>query len=215
MSLSESLLDSVNDNLDLLRSLGINYSNVEPQLYASLEDENFVRLFIKENNLTDNDFVAIIHPFAGYQSKNWQEDKFAELIRVLFNRYNARIILVGSAKDKEAGEDIIRMSKVPAINLAGKTSLGELTYLFKKMNVFIGVDSGPAHIAALTKKPTVIIYSGTNRPEEWAPAGEQVVVIRKDVECGYCEKLNCKDNICMKMISVEDVLGAIRQAAGI
>jgi len=81
--------------------------------------------------------------------------------------------------------------------------------LFKKAGLFIGVDSAPSHIAGLSKKPSVVLYSGTNNPDEWALVSEAAAIIQKDISCKGCERTDCRDNICMDLISVYDVLEAV------
>jgi ADP-heptose:LPS heptosyltransferase len=198
-------------NLDLLRSINVNIISSEAEFYSVKEDEILAQNFLNEYNLKMNDFITAIHPFAGYPSKNWRSEKFAEIMNLLQKNYNAKIILVGSLTDKEKNENIIQLSQISAINAAGKTSLGSLAALFKKTNLFIGVDSGPSHIAAVTDTPSVVLYSGTNRLEEWAARGKRVIAIQKDTACKYCEKLSCNNNICMELISVEDVMNAVER----
>ena len=77
--------------------------------------------------------------------------------------------------------------------------------------MFIGVDSGPSHIAATTDTPILVLYSGTNISKEWGPRSEKTVIIQKDIPCKGCEKLDCEHNICMDLISVEDVLDEVEQ----
>lgn len=203
---------SIEHNLDLLRSMGIGIITYQPQLYSSAKDEKFAQDFLKANNLTEGDFIAIIHPHPGYPSKNWLKKRFAELTNLLCKDYKAKIILTGTDKDKHSNDDIIRLSQVPVINACGKTSLGGLLALIKSSTVFIGVDSGPSHIAASTGKPTVVLYSGTNKVQEWGPKSDNTIIIQKDIPCQGCQRLDCEHNICMDLISVEDVIEAVEKA---
>ena len=155
--------------------------------------------------------MAVIHPYAGYASKNWLDERFSELIEVLCKDYNIQAILVGSKDDKEKINNIIAKSKTREVNIAGKTTLSELLVLIKRADIFIGVDSGPSHIAASVERPSVILYSGTNDPREWGVRNPNAVVIQKDITCKGCERLDCEENICMDMISVEDVLEAVQR----
>jgi len=59
--------------------------------------------------------------------------------------------------------------------------------------------------------PAVLLYSGTNSLEEWAPRSKQVTVIQKEIPCKGCAQLDCKDNICMDLISVDDVVESIEK----
>lgn len=204
-------MSAVEKNLDLLRAMGITPFACESKLYASTEDEQAAEVILKEYGLIENDLIAAIHPFAGYSSKNWQEEKFAQLIGGLYKKYAAKVILIGSEKDRGANDNIIRMSNVAAINLAAKTPLGVLYALLKRVSLFIGVDSGPSHIAAAAQRPTVVLYSGTNNPSEWLPSNNNTVIVKKDIPCANCQKLNCSQHLCMDLITVEDVMAALKQ----
>lgn len=206
---------TIERSLDCLRSMGIDIIAQEPKVYPSAKDEESAEEFIKENNISAEDFTAVIHPYAGYSSKNWLDGRFAELMRSLYAKYNARIILAGSGKDKINNDKLIDRSRVPAINAADRTSLGSLTSLISKASVFIGVDSGPSHIAALTKTPCVVLYSGTNNPWEWGPRNDKAIIIQTDIPCKGCERMNCEHNICMDLISVEDVMDAVEKVTSI
>jgi ADP-heptose:LPS heptosyltransferase len=195
-------------NLDTLRSLNIPIVIDRPILYISESENRLTAHILKENNISQDDFVIVFHTRAGSSAKNWLDTRFAELIKIL-KQQGAKIILVGSDKDKAAADIIIGMSGAPALNLCGETSLLSLAAILKRASLFVGLDSAPSHIAALAGTPTVTLYSGTNRIEEWAPQGKNVTVIQKDVSCKDCEKETCDDNLCMQLISVSDVLSAI------
>jgi len=202
---------SVQHNLDLLRDLKVDIVTDRPQIYSCEEDKRSTEEFFKENNLASDDFIVAIHPYAGYPSKNWLDSRFADLIEILDEKYKAKIILVGGEKDKDKVKAILGMCKAPVISACGTTSLGELLELIKRSSVFIGVDSGPSHIAATTDTPILVLYSGTNISKEWGPRSEKTVIIQKDIPCKGCEKLDCEHNICMDLISVEDVLDEVEQ----
>ncbi len=101
------------------------------------------------------------------------------------------------------------MVKDKIIDAIGKTSLGELAALLKKANLFIGTDSGPSHVASAVKTPSIILYSGTNDVKQWAPLGKKVFVIQKDVPCKGCERLKCANNICMDLITADEVMEVV------
>jgi ADP-heptose:LPS heptosyltransferase len=54
------------------------------------------------------------------------------------------------------------MMRVKPVVLAGKTSLKELCFLFKKVDLMVTCDSGPMHIAAAMGTPTVALFGPTD-----------------------------------------------------
>ena len=200
---------SLEHNLDILRGMNISIVNDRLQLYSSLKDRKFIKDFLQKNIIKEGDSFAVIHPFSRNISKNWLDERFARLIAILKKDYNLRIVVVGSREDKQLIDRIIQLSGLDAINASESISLGALSELLKKTNIFIGVDSAPSHVAALCDKPSVVLYSGTNNPDEWALVSKNSIIIQKDISCKGCERTDCRDNICMDLISVYDVLEAV------
>lgn len=195
-------------NLDLLKAMDVNTAYTEPETYSSEKDRAFIDSFLKGNGVSDQDFLITVHPFAGYHSNRWPNHRFAELINMLQNKYKAKVIIIGTKQDKDDCSSIIEMSRVPVIDALGKTSLNHLDVLFKKSSLYIGVNSGPMHLAGACRIPMVVLFSATNTLGNWGPRGENAIVIQKAIACGNCESPDCQHNICMDLISVEDVVDA-------
>ncbi len=205
---------AVEHNLDILKALGVSIITMEPRIYSNEKEDKEVNGLLSEFKIASVDDVVIMHPSAGYPSKNWLDARFATLISVLTRDYAKKVILVGSDKDFALNEEIIKASGVSAVNAAGKTDLMALTGIIRRAELFIGVDSGPSHIASCENRPTVILYSGTNQAREWVPRGQNTIAIQKDLTCIGCQKLVCNHNKCMELISVEDVLAAAKSLLG-
>lgn len=202
----------VEHNLDLLRAIGIECVNKKSEFFIPDEHKNFAEEFCAKNDLGKEDFIVCIHPGAGYPSKRWVSKRWAQLIDRLIREFRARIIIVGTSEDKATSGNIKKMVKNKIIDAVDKTSLGDLAALFGKTKLFIGTDSGPSHIASAVNTPSIILYSGTNDAKQWAPLGKKVFVIQKDVPCKGCERLKCANNICMDLITVDEVMEAVRHA---
>jgi ADP-heptose:LPS heptosyltransferase len=116
------------------------------------------------------------------------------------------VILVGASNDEGRFEN--------AIDLRGKLTLPQLACLIKKTGLFIGLDSGPANIAAALNVRSVIICSGTNIPQQWIPNNSNVRFIFKDTACKPCGLKVCTKNKheCMEQISVNDVFHFLGQS---
>jgi ADP-heptose:LPS heptosyltransferase len=85
--------------------------------------------------------------------------------------------LIGAQEDGLRIKDVITGAGVDVVDLAGRTKLSELGPLCAGASLFVGLDSGPSHIAAYTGIPTMILFSGVNDPVQWAPKGENVRII--------------------------------------
>lgn len=201
----------VDHNLDVIREIGINITEVKPDFFTSKEQEESTKRLLSDKGLMPGDFIVSMHPGAGYPSKRWTSSKWAQLIDKLNTEFNAKVIIVGAEEEKSLLVNIRKETKIEPISAVGETSLGELAALFKNVNLFIGTDSGPSHIASAVNTPSVILYSGTNDSRQWAPLSDKNHIIQKDIPCKHCERLKCANNICMDIISVDETMDAARR----
>lgn len=151
-----------------------------------------------------------INPGASYGSaKRWYPEKFAKVASELSKRYN--IVIFGGPAEVDMANDIeaeLKKSDVPCENIAGKTSIKELCQKIGGLNLFVTGDSGPMHVAAAFKVPTVAIFGPTKDKETSQWMNPQGVIVKKEMECSPCMKRTCplKHHECMKLIEAEDVL---------
>ena len=158
-------------NIDLLAPLKIFPDKVAVELRSADSDIKDAKSLVRESDIKGS--YVVIHPVSGRTSKNWSPDKFACIIKFLKDKKNMTPVMIGSMSDKETLEDLGEGT----IDLCGKTSLGMLGPIISEASLFVGLDSGPAHIAAAVGTPTVILFSGTDDPDQWAPKGDNVHVI--------------------------------------
>lgn len=151
-----------------------------------------------------------INPGASYGSaKRWYPEKFAKVASELSKRYN--IVIFGGPAEVDMANDIeaeLKKSNVACENIAGKTSIKELCQKIGGLNLFVTGDSGPMHVAAAFKVPTVAIFGPTKDKETSQWMNPQGVIVKKEMECSPCMKRTCplKHHECMKLIEAEDVL---------
>lgn len=154
-----------------------------------------------------------INPGATYGSaKRWDEEKFAEVAKYYAKDFD--IVLFGSKNESDICEKIIKLSSIKNItNLAGKTSIEELCELIGGLSLFVTNDSGPMHIAAAYKIPTVAIFGPTSHTETNQWRNPKSIVVRHDISCSPCFKRECpiKSHECMKMITSLDVIEEINK----
>lgn len=196
----------IDRNLALLKGLDIPVTHRTPEVYFNEQDEDAIeRLLSPASGGVHNDGLVVIHPFAGAKAKEWPKDNFQKIIEYLKNR-GKDIILVGSDGDGGSFKDVIDMR--------GKLNLPQLACIMKRAGFFIGLDSGPANIAAALGIKTIVICSGTNIPECWLPEGADLCLIYKEVECRPCGLKICseKNHKCMETVKAEDVVKIIKES---
>lgn len=155
-----------------------------------------------------------INVAANWELKRWPLSKFAALGDRLIKELYCRVIFVGAAKEQPLVRRVIENMQYPAEDFSGRTNLKELAALMEKMSLFISNDSGPAHLAAALGINTLVLF-GPTLESVTAPRAETVSTVRKDTGCRLpCYKLDCRDNICMKLIGVEEVYSRAKAMLG-
>ena len=92
----------------------------------------------------------------------------------------------------------------------GTLTVTQTTALLERADLFIGADSGPAHLAASAGTLSIILFSGTNRPRQWRPWSRHSLTIRHHVPCQPCHQKVCPlaDHPCMSGLDPERVYRA-------
>lgn len=155
-----------------------------------------------------------LHVGAGTQAKQWPDEHWRELIGRLIVQRDARIVLVGGAEDVPLAERITEGRDWPGlVNLVGQTRVDELAAVIESADLLIGADSGPAHLAACVGTPAIVLFSGTNDPAQWRPAGQRITVLRADVMCSPCHRTSCywDDHPCLRQLPPAAVMQAVER----
>ncbi|MBN2097714.1 MAG: lipopolysaccharide heptosyltransferase II [Candidatus Omnitrophica bacterium] len=196
--------------LKIAQDYGVPVKNRDYQFLISQDNRDYADKLLQEQGVKKGDFLVVLNPGGNWDLKRWPKENFALLGDSLVEKYQARVLITGAAKDIKLAEEIAALMKNQPLLLCGKTTLGELAALMAKVNLVVANDSGPMHIA-LSQGAKVIALFGPTAPKITGPYGRgNYTVIQKDVGCAVpCYELNCTDQRCMKAISVQEVLQAI------
>jgi len=142
--------------------------------------------------------------------RRWPIERYVELAQLLITR-GYEVVLVGANSDQWVKP---YFEKLHVVDLIGKTSLVELVEVLDKAELIITHDTGPLHLATLTKTPLITLF-GPTPASAVAPIGREnlkVFAASSDVACAPCydgkNYANCSNPICMKSITVDDVFTA-------
>ncbi len=173
---------------------------------------------LKSEGWDGHRFVAVHAASFDHAAKRWELSRFAKVLLRLVEARGLVPVLLGSASEGPRNSELAGSIRgaVP-IDLAGKTSLPDVLGVLAHAAVFLGNDSGLAHLAAAVGAPTVVIFGPTDpkatRPWDGPrPDGRPVRlrVVRRPVLCAPCRFRSCPiDHGCMAGVSVEDVEEAI------
>ncbi|MDX7986395.1 ADP-heptose--LPS heptosyltransferase RfaF [Xenorhabdus sp. 12] len=132
-------------------------------------------------NIADHRPIIGFCPGAEFgPAKRWPHYHYAALAEQLIAQ-GYQILLFGSAKDNQAGEDIRALlgddAREECLNLAGKTSLEQAVNIIAACDAIVTNDSGLMHIAAALNRPLVALY-GPSSPDFTPPLSDKAEVIR-------------------------------------
>jgi len=137
-------------------------------------------------------------------NKDWPDEYWRKLIERLDGRCG--LIEVGWPRDgcSEIGGSTY-------VNLVGQTNTVELVAAIAACDLHVGPISGPVHIAAASRRPSVVIYGGYEPPACTMYEGNRALY--STVECSPCwlTKPCPYEKRCLTMIDIEEVVGAIRE----
>ena len=179
-------------------------------------DESDILLEKKLNeikiNKNDKFFVINVNTSDLCEERKWDIENFIELTKKILD-LQYKVILIGSKSERKEIDKIFNQLfeyKQNLINLAGKTDIGELFCILKNYkNVFVTCDTGPLHIANISKCATVSLW-GPGTPLSYGEIYDKHKIIYKKVHCSPCIYIHidapCNgNNICMKNITVDEV----------
>ena len=156
-----------------------------------------------------------IHMGSGYPSKRWPAENFKALIHEIDRQALAQIVLIGTEAEKKATPDL-KLSSERLIDLRGKTALADLPVLLDVCDIFVGSDSGPAHIAAAQGLEIILLVSGTNDIRLWYPWTDRLNLLQYEVPCSPCGLDICpvEGHPCVEKITVDQALNAFLSVLG-
>jgi ADP-heptose:LPS heptosyltransferase len=126
-----------------------------------------------------------IHPGTGWYGpgRRWPADRFAEAATLILGRTDLACVIVGTAQDRKAAQQVTERLGPHAASLVGRTSLGVLAALLERSELLVANDGGVAHLAAAVGTPVVTIF-GPSNDRAWRQLTGKVVAV--DLPCRPC-----------------------------
>jgi lipopolysaccharide heptosyltransferase II len=187
-------------NLGLAKLLGC--QDCDPRLEFQLcnQDRSEAARLLRRLPSPNRPWIGL-HAGARPPSRRWPAQYFASIADELTQRFDAQIILTGSANEKAIVQAVETQMKARPMNLAGETSLGGLAALISELDLFVCNDTGPAHIANALDTPSITIF-GPADYRRWAPLDQvRHPIVRRSVECSPCGYSDCPiDHRCLRWI---------------
>lgn len=172
--------------------------------------EEKLQLEIQNSSLKSK--IALFHPAAAFETKQWATENFARVAEFLREK-NFQTIAVAAKNESKILGNLKRASRVPIITFDDLT-LPEITALASNADLFIGNDSGIAHIAAAVQTPTVVIF-GSSNINHWRPWTDALnETVYEKISCQPCAGYICSQfdaQKCIRGVTVESVTAAVER----
>lgn len=194
----------------LAEVLGQGHRSQRAQIVVSQDDEAWA-----EEQVSDLPGpVLAVHPGARWETKRWPVEKFAELTARAVRSWGAGVLILGSPAERpdadELARQLSRLEPSASIrNLAGRSTLKQLTALLQRADLAISNDSGPMHLAAGLGVPTLGIFTCTSSVLS-GPPGPLHELVSTQVACAASYRKVCPNAgeqrmCCLQELAVERV----------
>lgn len=131
--------------------------------------------------------VMVYCPGAAYgPAKRWPH--FAALARL---QKGERIVVLGTAADKESAQEVVAAAPGRVEDLTGKTSLVEAAGVMAAAKAVVSNDSGLMHLAGFIGTPLVGLFGSTS-PVWTRPLGRRNIIMQPDEPCAPCFERTCR-----------------------
>jgi lipopolysaccharide heptosyltransferase II len=205
-SSSKQMVDHL---LELAALAGGKIEGCKPEVFLCDKEIEWATEALDHKGLRGDAIIIALHPGAHYPSQRWPAERFGEVARLILEQSLAKVVLLGSSVEEELlGE--VKRSGVEDIQIFPCNNIRELIALLNRCDLLVCNNSGPLHIAAALKVPTVSMIGPTVTPL-WLPYGENHVVINKVINCSPCNREICKGHQCMESIPVDEVFGEVEK----
>ncbi len=173
-------------------------------------DEKVAYFFDQHPDLSTRPVIGI-NPGAGFESKQWELVRFAQLADRISEELSCSIMLTWGPGEEFKAQQISAYMKQKNW-IAPPTSILESIALYKRMALLVSCDSGPLHLGAALGIPTVSIFGPTD-PVRNGAYGVNHETVYKVLSCSFCWKKTCPlgTKECMDQVTVDEVFQAVKQ----
>jgi heptosyltransferase-3 len=177
-------------SLRVVREIGIDTMDSTPKLYISTGDRLKAKTALASQGILSESKYVTLNPFSRWRYKEWSSPKWGEVIDEIWEAHHIPAVIIGAKGEIGGCQQIVAGREGRTINLAGKTTLGELAAVISMSSLHLGVDSAAPHIAAAAGTPTVTIH-GPSDWRAWRIVNEHHRVVNAVMDCLPCNMTGC------------------------
>lgn len=149
----------------------------------------------------------LLHPGASAQARRYPAEQYGTLARLLTRR-GWEVVVTGTEREVALVEEVCE--RAPKVHcLVGVTSLPAFASLIERARLVICNDTLPMHLADAVQTPVVVLFSGTDREEQWRPRVTRSSLLRRSTSCHPCYLFECPIGLVCLDIPPEEVIEAV------
>lgn len=182
------------------------------QLFVAANKRESAQAKMQTAGINLNQPYAVLAPTNEFYTKRWMPERYAAIAERLIAR-GYQIVLTGAPTAEQIAQvESVQAATSQTLTALTSLSIGELMAVIADAKVFVGNDSGPAHIAAAVKTPLVVLF-GPASSERWHPWAEtRAELVQNHFACNPCAMYTCTEFAepeCIRSITIEQVMKAV------
>ena len=208
--------------LDLARAVGLPTASARPVFAPSESDRGAAleALGVARGAGRGGGIQVVVHPSGGVNpgmslpEKRWPPARFARVMDRLVETREATVVLVGGPDDVAVSRQVLHaaseLTTSSTVDLTSRLSIGETAALIETSDLYVGNDSGVAHLASAVGTPVVVVFGPTD-PRRYGPVpGAGLAVAPSPDDGAVVDRLSeARGSTAIEAVSVEDVWRAV------
>jgi len=197
--------------LDVVEKAGLRVEDRYLEFFFSEDDKKIVEQFLLKQGIAQDDLIIALNPGGNWLPKRWPQEHWAALADKLIGQLQAKVVFTGSISDIQLVKQITSLMAHKPVVASGVFNIKQLAALSKQAKVFITADTGPLHIANAVGARIVAIFGPTSPLITGPYPATNAIILQEDVGCAIpCYEVRCNDNRCMKAVTPDHVLEAVK-----
>ncbi len=157
--------------------------------------------------------VIVLAPFSNGDIRDWSPTHFAGLIALVLERWDGTIRVVGTRSKFTRAAAVLRAYDASRVIADCGRPWPEIVEEIRAATCVIGNNSGLTHLSGWLGVPTVCVFGGSHRREEWRPLGFSARTVSRAIGCSPCHLHRARDcpydKACLGEIMPETVAEAV------
>jgi ADP-heptose:LPS heptosyltransferase len=182
------LKHSTNRYAETFEKLGLK-SKIINETWIAKANAKKTEAILHKINLSKEDQLIGIAPFAKHKSKEWSLEKIDELIKTIGKNYPHKIVLFGGGDKERKHLEKLAKKHAHCVTVVGKLTFEEELSLIGNLKAMVSMDSANMHLAVVCSTPVISIWGPTHHYAGFGPLNNEhniVEVSKEKLPCRPC-----------------------------